>query len=499
MIADDTKALCLEDVEFITSEIKRLSDLSVHGKSFKEIYGEGHSGVIEFSAVVRDESTGLELRCGRKARNRFRAIASRLIHPLDDARAWNPDALDDYLHSTFLGFMLDESYSHEADRVSAWVEDAIRQVRFQNREAVHYIPCVALGLGDRQTYRFGPITFVKKALFLKENSQAIEFYETARDRLSERARRNASPSQQHCWQASDDSKKIGVLDAFNRFADGMGWIAAVPVGRCDHSLSEERAEIALRICLASMKLLVEGKEGADLRASDDPSQPKAKHRLSNIGRRKFRTTGNIQFGLPTVPADWDTQILLDAGPIVAVCSLLIQQALDGVRRPFAFEIALRSLTWYADAISDLNDETQLIKCVTAIESLVLPTDRAARAAVIIRGSLLAQRPDWEAKRCAALADELYAVRSNLAHGNVELLSSRRPGLNREALDFAKGVICRFFSICSELRPLGANVEGTKAELLHYYFRLYGRFSVQIEEIVTHYDLGKPWKKLQSQR
>jgi hypothetical protein len=450
-------------------------------------------------ASLKHEPSGRELPCGSAALLRFRVIAQRMIDSLENAQAWNAKVLADRLRHTFLRFMMDGTYCQSNDAVSAWLEEAVRHVHMRHRKLLHYIPCVALSLGDRDTYTFGPITFVKQSAFFEDNAPSIASYERARDRLSERSRRNASPSQQHCWNRYVDHKKMGAVDAFRKFTDGMDWIAIVPVARCERSISENRAETALRIALSTIKLLLPGRKGADLRVADDPPPSMKKHRLSSVNGKMFRTTGTMRFGSPTVPEEWEAQMQTDAAPILAVCHLLVQQALDGSSRSLGLQIALRAITWYADAVSDTKEEVQLIKCVTAIESLVFPIRGAARASFVIRGSLLAQRNGLPIEECASLAETLYTIRSDVAHGNVEPLGRRNAGLTRGALDFTRRVILQFLLTCSQLKPLGSHREGTREDMLEFYQGCQNQFSAEINAVVASYRLGEPWKKMQAQR
>jgi hypothetical protein len=368
----------------------------------------------------------------------------------------------------------------------------------RHRKLLHYIPCIALSVGDRATYQFGSITFVRKAAFFENASKRIAFYEHASERLSERARRNASPTLQHCWKAYAGRKKIGAVDAFRDFTDGMDWIAIIPVGRCEHSISEERAETALRIAISATKLLLPGKEGADLRVADDPPPSMKKYRLSIINGKIFRTTGTVRFGSPRVPEEWEDHVQANAAPVLAVCHLLAQQALDGSSRSFGLQIALRAITWYADAVSDTNEETQIIKCVTAIESLILPTRNTARISFVIRGSILAQRDGLGIGECASFARRLYTIRSDMAHGKLESLDPTSAGLGREALDFTRRVILQFLGACRQPKSPSSRGESTREDILEFYRQCQNLFSTDINAVVDLYGLGKSWKAMQAQ-
>ena len=232
--------------------------------------------------------------------------------------------------------------------------------------------------------------------------------------------------------------------------------------------------------------------------ADDPPPPMKKFRMSSVNGTMFRITGTMRFGSPRVQQDWDSYVQTEAAPILRVCQLLVQQALDGTQRSFGFQMALRAINWYADAVSDTDEETQLIKCVTAIESLVLPAKRAARAAFLIRGALLAQRNGLSVEECARVAETIYKTRSDIAHGNIESLGLRSADLSTDALCFTRRTVLQFLAICSRLKPLGPNGVGTRKDMLGFYQQVQGQFPAEISSVVAFYDLVKPWKDLQAQ-
>jgi len=434
-IPEDIQTAYENDVSFIEQEIIRLHQLQTSSNSFEAIYGTGMSGILELSATLKYGHSGQECRCGRAALKRFRSMAERLIQARIDARDWTVSTLDDQLRATFFTFMTNERFEDRKSAISAWLQDSVRRVRASHRRSTHYVPCVALRLGSEPSHTFGPVTFLDKSSFFETHGAGIDSYERARERLSARAFRNATPSQQECLRNIKGGKRTGATEAFRKFTEGFPWIAVVQVPKCDHSVAEKRADEAVRIALSATKLLLQGSEGAGLRAPNDPVPFNTRQRLSSLDGKKFRTTGSWQFGTPTATTEWSSYIESAAAPVLTVCEQLIQQALNGESQPFAYQIALRAITWYSDAISDVGDETKLIKCVTALECLVLPVDGAATASFSIRGALLAQRNEISFEDCVPFAKSLYARRSDIAHGNIEVLNAAPVVLTKDALDF----------------------------------------------------------------
>jgi hypothetical protein len=305
MISEAVTSACLEDVNFIDSEIKRHFEARRTVADFWAFYEKGIKGAADAMATLKHEVSGQERPCGKAALSRFSSISQRLVASFENASAWNSAVLADRFRLTFLRFLTVGTYPQLNEAIRAWLEDGVRHVELRHRSLTHYVPCIALNLGDRETYAFGPISFVKKNIFFANNAASIDSYEGAHERLNERARRNASPGLQHCWERADGRKKTRAVDSFKGFTDGMDWIAIVPVPRCEHFISAERAEAALRVAISAIKLLLPGDEGADLRVADDPRPSMRKHRLSSVNGRMFRATGKIRFGSPRVPEEWE--------------------------------------------------------------------------------------------------------------------------------------------------------------------------------------------------
>ena len=341
-IPADIQTAYVDDVSFIEQEIIRLHQLQASSNSFEAIYGTGMEGILELSATLKHPHSGQECRCGRAALKRFRAIAERLILTRTDAPDWNVSTLDDQLRATFLLFMTDESFEDSKSAISAWLQDSERRVRARHRRSTHYVPCVALRLGSETSHTFGPVTFLDKSSFFNTHETGIDSYERARERLSARAFRNATTSQQGCLQNIKGQKRTGATEAFRKFTEGFSWIAAVQVPKCDQSIAEKRADEAVRIALSATKLLLQGSEGAGLRAPEDPVPFNTRQRLSSLDGKKFRTTGSWQFGIPTATTEWSSYIESAAAPVLAVCEELIKQALNGSSRPFALPSCITS-------------------------------------------------------------------------------------------------------------------------------------------------------------
>ena len=314
MCTPSLKAKCDPEVQFIMTEMERHHLLAQSGASFKDRFGSDHAALLEFTAKLAHKATGREFVVGRGALRKFRIIAQLIVHARADEADWDVTELADHLPSTFLDFVFAEGVEDATTVVEPWIEAAVRFVRSRLRRYVHYIPCVALQIGARKSYDFGSITFTQKSTFFEEFSRSITRYERERDRLSERARRNAAPAMQWCWKDRDNALAKNPEERFQEFTKATDWIAQVPVRRCAQSVSETRAEAGLRIAMSAMILLLQGTEGAGLRLVDDPFVPHQTNKLSSPGKGFVRPSSSWRFGGPKADDEWQGHLESVAKP-----------------------------------------------------------------------------------------------------------------------------------------------------------------------------------------
>ncbi len=491
-MTNTVKAKCDIEVQFIVSEMERHHLLAQSNAGFKERFGEGHAALFEFMAKIRHSVTDREFVIGQGALRGFSTIAKMVIEDREDQANWDAAKLAERLKSTFLDYLFTEGIEDTADIVTPWISAAIRHVHARHRRIVHYLPCVALQIGATKSYTFGSITFTQKSVFYQNMTLSMSHYDKARNRLSERARRNAAPAMQSCWNERSDSKLKTTEEAFKDFTDGVDWIASVQVDRCDQSISEIRAEAALRIALSSMALLLEGTEGAGLRLAQDPFSPHQTKKLSSPGKGVVRPSSSWTFGTPKTHEGWQEHLETVATPVLCTIQELITKTLAGKPLSHGCQIALRAMTWYADAVRDTNVETRLIKCATAVECLVLPDRKTARAAFVIRGALLAQRENLPIAHWAAIATRLYERRSDVAHGNLDSLSNSQSESTRGPLEFTRNANLQFLVFCALPHFRGPIRTGTKKDFLDFYKHCEGGQHAEIAQVVTQYDF-KTWK------
>jgi hypothetical protein len=487
----------IKDKDFILSEVARIRNKLDETQSLKEAFGDGHMGLVNLSSKLKHPETGHDIYCGVEAFRRFSIIATRVINSLPDREAWDAAVLSERLSDTFIPALLADG-AEDFGLIENWLNAAVRFNRSRQRKRTHYVPCRALAIDGTTSYTLIGITFTLTGAFLQQYENALQSYEKARDTLSERGRRNATPSQQKCIAEHSKGKKTGATEAFRKFTDGIGSIATIEVPKCDFDVSQGRADAAVRIALASIKLFLEERDkAAAVQHGEDPKPQSQTARLHSSGGKMFRTTGQTKFGGPRVQTEWKEYLDREAEPLLRVCELLVEQELEGAKRPYMYQAALRAITWYADAVSDSNPETSIVKCVTAIEAIVLTERRLARAAFVIRGSLLACRPENPLATTIDFANHLYSIRSDIAHGNIEALSKSIKLTASKALDFSRRAVLQFLALCHHLKPFGSKYGGTREDLLICYDMMQAGYAPEVSPLLDQ-GLSSGWASLNKQ-
>lgn len=465
MLKDRDKQICIEEATSVLVEMERIHKLLQAGAPFKEIFGEGHVSVVEVSSKIKHAESGQEFYCGRKSLKSFHKIASIVLESRANAADFESSELADRVRDTFLSYAFSDRDWRVSDFIDTWVDTSLAYVRQRHHRYTHYIPCVALQVGKEDKYDFGPITFLRKSLFQDQAIKLLANAETARNRLSEKTRQNTAPGLQWCWERKSDQVPKSPEQRFDELAKGVEWIARIAVPRCAHTVSETRTEAALRATLSSLTLLLHGKDGADLRLAHDPFFPAEINKLCSKGDKNIRVSSSWKFGGPAVEDEWRERVETQGGPLLAVMNYLIQGILNGDNLSFGFQTALRAITWFADAIRDPNNETCLIKCSTAIECVVLPENRTATAAFVIRGALLAQRQEQPMSYWAPIARRLYKKRGDIVHGNIDRINAIHNESCDKEIELARNVILQFLVFCCQLQPFNRYRVGTKEDFL----------------------------------
>lgn len=118
-------------------------------------------------------------------------------------------------------------------------------------EQTHYVPCAVVMHRKRNMFTIGPVTFILRERFFKENEQAIQ----------EAAQR---------WAPTVSADILSRTESF--YTDFM-WIAKITVPRCDVAVSRERARVGIQKALDVFKLIVGSGRAGNVKMANDVALP----------------------------------------------------------------------------------------------------------------------------------------------------------------------------------------------------------------------------------
>jgi hypothetical protein len=100
--------------------------------------------------------------------------------------------------------------------------------------------------------------------------------------------------------------------------------------------------------------------------------------------------------------------------------------------------------------------------------------------------------------CASTASKLYSCRSDIAHANIESLTSSGDKLSRDALEFTCRAIHQFLLHCCQMKPLGSSWDGTREDVLNFYRQWQSSYPTEIDTIVVSHNFKDAWKRVRDQ-
>ena len=234
------------DYEFVVAEIQRL-----HGLSSQEQWE--HFKAHPWDAVGIKTPAGGTVYTTRDARMRLRQIVERGLRAMDSAaERHNADKVYEELPRHFLKLAL-EAADITGENAHTVFEGAIRNVEATFVEQTHYVPCAVVMHRKRDIFTVGPVTFILRERFFKENEQAIR----------EAAER---------WAPKVSADILNRTESF--YTDFM-WIAKITVPRCDVAVSRERARVGIQKALDVFKLIVGSGRAGNVKMAHDIAPAKA--------------------------------------------------------------------------------------------------------------------------------------------------------------------------------------------------------------------------------
>jgi hypothetical protein len=342
-------------------------------------------------------ATGFDLPLSQEARRRFTQIAVRGLRDLGpDAHIHRLEkviaALKRELSTLILGgFELTAENAHEV------FNSALRKLEVEYSELTYYIPCSVVAERSYASFFIGPVAFVLRDQFFKQNEAAV----------GEAVAKFGS---------AEICEKM--LARTHSFYSDFQWIASIAVPPCDPEISRRRAHAAIQKALDVFKLLVGGERGSHVKQGYDLTTPSEYAELvsASFGSFSLRFGGKLQDAVTN--DQWYEQVI--AGPAWPLLQSVLSnywkawRGLDEIQTRF-----LDALSWHSDAISEPDLGAKIVKFWTAIERIL---SVGAGSGISTRAAVLASDSVEEFERQSRGLGVLYQRRSAVVHGGANRAS-----------------------------------------------------------------------------
>ncbi len=405
------------DYEFIVQEVCRLIELGP--KQLLKYYSEHKEDALS----TLWGSDGRTLPCTRTAWERFDQIVTRGLKALGpNARTHDPSNLRSALIRKFAAEAQKIVADTTQENAHEIFEHVVRAVEEKYTELTHYIPCSVVAHKKPERFTIGPVGFVLRDMFMKENESAL------------RAALASSPTSD--WQFRQ------LQSFFSKFE----WVAFVRVTACDQSVSTARARRVVQRCLDLFKLFIGSERAANVKQGYDLSIPDTISTLVSSEPNSLSLTHGWRLRDAITPDDWYLQLSevkqwRTAERIISAT----WENWDDVGEPY--QRFLDALSWHGDAIVEPDAQARIVKFWTAIERVVSlkngdpVTRRAAVMSVADVGDF-----DGRFQQC----QKLYANRSDIIHGTEAYRAGRSPEVAFQTGQLSQWVITNYLRMINDL-------------------------------------------------
>jgi len=259
-------------------------------------------------------------------------------------------------------------------------------------ELTHYVPCSVVAERSYETFAIGPVTFVLRDLFFKQNEAAIR---------------------QELDRFGDGSIGESLLAQTRVFYSDFQWIASITVPPCDREISARRARAGIQKALDVFKLIVGSERAGHVKQGHDVRVASRHVELVSSRTEAF----SLRFGTTGQDAitnkEWFAQVT--GGPAWRFLEAVLWNywkswgIVDEIQLRF-----LDALSWHSDAISETDLGSRIIKFWVAIERLLSasPGDK-----ITTRAAVLTTDETEDFLRHSKELEKLYQKRSAIVHGS----------------------------------------------------------------------------------
>lgn len=389
----------VDDVKFIFEECVRFA--AYVPERFNEIEPE------DVFCMIPHPSGWGELICGRDAYRRIEGLADEALRRANLSSRLKHNAAVRPVAKLLGDWFLKEGRDICVQQIDRLLSAAARITRRSCVDVVHLIPCHLMLAKDPERIQIGPVTFLNRVAtrrLLLEMAGDYRKGEEQEDRTF--------------------SRRL-MLDAI-RYYRSFNWIARIEIQGCDKTISEALANRAVTSALDSLHLIL-GARWTNNMAVGGPSLRRDRRGQITITGGKVGVSVSIGgSGQVNFPDGWSGQLeQLDYQRLLSLAGIALEAAVNpDLDRPLSRRF-LDAAQWFGEASRDPSPSTRIVKCVTALERMLMTEERNDIARLVSErvAALCFEVGDadnheiWRQRAVKA-----YDLRSKLVHGSLSPLA-----------------------------------------------------------------------------
>jgi hypothetical protein len=415
------------DYEFIIEEAKRFIGLSI--PEIRKHYGEHPEDAL----ITLRGSEGNELLFTRKGESHFHNIVRRGLKALGtDSKIHDFFEVVKALKCEFMN-RLDRGPIND-ENAHTLFESALKHLGSQYMPMTHFVPCCIVLHRHPERFRIGPVEFLRRELFMKQNELALR---------------------------GDSPPKVGFgFEEMEKFFSHFQWVASVDVAACDKRISQRRARNVIQMGLDLFKLFIGSGRASLIRQAYDLASPaETAHLVRPLGEN-FSISINRKMQEAVVVEDW-YDIVSRSRPW-GIAESLISDSFASITDPSEpHQRFFDALAWHGEAVSEQPVQSKVLKFWIGIERVVSlrHNDKITRKAALLTSRESKDFPDrlWE-------CDRLYGKRSALMHGSIKRDSESFQRIGFEVEKLSAAVLFSYLYLLESLKRKGpATIEILEAE------------------------------------
>lgn len=428
-----------DDFEFVIQEIIRYKPKSIADARERLAKLKTASDLVrsDYLHQVRDPDHG-HMTCGRLASRRILEIMKRQVE--DDPNLVGRVSINNAT-KLFKDTVIKAIRSESQDIGPPWVAHYLavlrRILRMRLKRRRYVVPCTMLENDEPEHFTIGPIEFMRRNVWLRQNENAIR-------------EANFGESTEH------------IVNDINEFT----WIMIIPMEKCDPDVGRDRAHLAGIAALNILRLFVP--RGA-ARYFGIMTAKAQRRRWSGLS---FDDEGlNCQISLnwkPHLGDEWMQFISTPNWIRDNAAQAIIALTTDFDQLPLRQRF-LDALYWYGEACIDESEAGVIVKVAAAIERLTITENsKGFRNKFARRGGYLCSLAPANFKSDNDLSTKgylyrLYNCRSRLMHGSGSPMTLYEPFPSNDAIELARQAIVGalvFFANIKNGRGSAADLEAS---------------------------------------